>query len=471
MELYRKAYNDLLRWKSQDNKHPLIIDGLRQVGKTYLAKQFGEDNYEHVIFFDLRFDLNARDIFKLGKSDKKMSIDLIIQRARLYFSSQQIIPFKTLFILDEINDCPEARECLKLFTSDKGIDVIATGSLLGLSDFKVKNIPSGYESYLTLKPLDFEEFLLSLSVKQETIDLIYESIKLEKRLEEPLLDILYNYFLRYVVVGGMPEAVLIFVQSQDLVKVREKLTFLLKDYIADFGKRFRSDGSCYTDAKLYVRIASLFSTIHVQLAKDGSKKFKYKDIPSGGRSAEFSEAISWLEKTGLIVRCFNTSSVEAPLSGNYYYDKFKIYFPDIGLLLANYPISIYSEILKGNLGAYKGAIYESISAEMIYKANLPLFYHEETLEHLENDFLIENFEGIDIYEVKATNGKLNSAKKLLSKNSPYNHQIKHVYKLIDKRYGEGEFYKSFPRFLLPFKLAIDKENTLLDLSLEPLKKI
>ncbi len=471
MELYRKAYKDLLKWKNKKNKHPLIIDGLRQVGKTYLATEFGNKNYENVIFFDLRFDSYARDIFKVEKADKKLSIDLIIQKARLYYSNKKIVHFKTLFILDEINDCPEARECLKLFTSDKGIDVIATGSLLGISDFQVKNIPAGYDDYLTLKSLDFEEFLLSLSVSQETINLIYDSFRNDIKLDDSLLDILYNYFLRYLIVGGMPEAVLIFLQTNDLNEVRSKLSALLKDYISDFGKRFKDDGSCYIDAKLYASISSLFSSIHMQLAKDGSKKFKYKDIPGGGRSDEYSEAIAWLEKTGLIVRCFNTSDVETPLSGNYYPDKFKIYFPDIGLLLANYPISIYSELLKGNLGAYKGAIYESITAEMIYKANLPLFYHEETLNHLENDFLIENSDGIDIYEVKATNGRLNSAKKLLEKNTPYKCQIHQVYKLIDKRYGEGAFYHSFPRFLLPFKLEVDKEKLQSNLILEPLKSI
>ena len=163
--------------------------------------------------------------------------------------------------------------------------------------------------------------------------------------------------------------------------------------------------------------------------------------------------------------------METPLSGNYIDDKFKIYFPDIGLLVASFPISLTSEILSGGLGANKGAIYESIAADMLYKADIPLFYHEDTLHHLENDFLVENNEGIDIYEVKATNGRMASAKAILEKNSPYRNQIKHVYKLIDKSYGEGGFYKSFPRFLLGFKMEIETEKAIGELKVDPLPKI
>ena len=127
------------------------------------------------------------------------------------------------------------------------------------------------------------------------------------------------------------------------------------------------------------------------------------------------------------------------MEGNCAEDKFKIYFPDIGLLLACYPMTLMSEILSGNLGAYKGAIYESVAADMLYKADIPLYCREDTLRHLENDFLVETSRGIDVYEVKATNGKLKSAKALIDSESPYKNQIGRIYKLIDNRYGEGAF--------------------------------
>ena len=141
------------------------------------------------------------------------------------------------------------------------------------------------------------------------------------------------------------------------------------------------------------------------------------------------------------------------------------------MLVASYPVTLLSEILSGNLGAYKGAIYESIAAEALYKAEVPLYYHEDTLKHLENDFLVETKDGIDVYEVKSSNGKLASAKALLESDSPYKHQIHVIYKLIDARYGTGDFYETMPRFLLGFKMAVEEERLLSSLKLPPLPKI
>ena len=471
MELYRKAYAKLIKWKQKNEKNPLIIDGLRQVGKTHIARRLGKEEYENFVFYDLRYDKGAREIFSQDTPDRKITVDTIIQRTRVRYPDDRIEPGKTLLIFDEINDCPEARESLKLFVPGCGYDVIATGSLLGLSDFKVKNIPAGYDAYLTLKPLDFEEFLIASGVSERTIDLIYESLRNQTKIDNSILDALHAYFLRYVVVGGIPRAVIKYLETNDLVESREVLTNLLKDYVSDFGTRYKDDGAKVIDAKLFVKTSMLFASIHTQLAKDKSKKFKYKDIEGGGRSGEFSEAIAWLEKTGLIVRCFNTSAVETPLEGNATPDKFKIYFPDIGLLVASYPVTLLSEILSGNLGAYKGAIYESIAAEALYKAEVPLYYHEDTLKHLENDFLVETKDGIDVYEVKSSNGKLASAKALLESDSPYKHQIHGIYKLIDARYGKGDFYETMPRFLLGFKMAVEEERLLSSLKLPPLPKI
>lgn len=471
MELQRKVYKLLLDWKNKKDKNPLVIDGLRQVGKSHIAEFFGKNEYKNYVFFDLRFDLNARNIFSKKEAEQKIDVDLIIQRARVYYSDKKIEPNNTLLIFDEINDCSEARESLKLFTPEKGYDVIATGSLLGLSDFKVKNIPAGYDDYLTMKPLDFEEFLVSSGVSEDTINLIKKSVDEGKELDNVILDVLYGHFLRYIIVGGMPKAVIRFLETDDLMEARSVQINLLKDYLNDFGTKYKSDGTKVIDERLFIKTSKLFSSIHLQLAKENSKKFRYKDIEGGGRSAEFEDAITWLEKTGLIVRCYNTSAVETPLEGNYTSDKFKIYFPDIGLLVASYPMTLMSELISGNLGAYKGAIYESVAADMLYKADVPLYYHEDTLKHLENDFLVETKDGIDVYEVKATNGKMNSAKALIEKDSPYKSQIKTIYKIIDKRYGKGDFYLTIPRFLLCFKMESDKKKIIESIKLEKLPKI
>ncbi len=366
-------------------------------------------------------------------------------------------------VFDEINDSRLARESLKIFAIDKRFDVIATGSLLGISDLKAKNIPVGYDSYLTIKPLSYIEFLLANGIKKETIDLIYTSIKDNTELSESYINVLHSYLIRYILVGGMPEAVKKYIETKDINEVRSIQNSLLKDYIHDFGTRYDENGERYIDPILLIRISRAFESIPDQLAKE-NKKFKYSVIKNGGRSSEFSDALEWLKNVGLIVKANNLRVIESPLKGNSITEEFKIYLSDIGLLIANYPLSIVEQIINDDLGAYKGAIYEALCADMLYKENYDLYYFSDSLNHLENDFLIDTSNGIDIFEVKANNGKMASAKKIYDNKSI--NGVNKIFKLIKKGYGKGNFYESFPHFLFSFYLdylnKIEKEKLKLD---------
>ena len=456
----------MLEWSKKQKKNPLIIDGLRQVGKTYLCEKLGREEYDNYVLYDFRYDKNLSRLFF---NNGTISVDNFINNSVVYFPNKTFVPKKTLLIFDEINDSSVARESLKLFGLDGRYDVVATGSLLGVSDLISKHIPAGYDEYLTLKPLDFIEFLVACGISKEAMDSIQSAVDDGIRLSETYLKVLYSHFLRYIIVGGMPSAVIKYLETSNLIDVRKVQTDLIKDYIADFGTRYKEDGSRFLDAKLLVRISRAFDSIPDQLAKE-NKKFKYTAIEPGGRSSEFSDALNWLEKIGLIVRSHNVRAIESPLEGNSITDEFKVFLSDIGLLIASYPITLTNELISGELGSYKGAIYEAVCADMISKQDISLFYYADSMRHLENDFLIESADGIEVIETKATNGKMASAKKLASDNSPY--KIHKVYKLIKEGYGEGSYFESFPHYLLPFFLRNIKdkiENALT--KLDELKKI
>lgn len=463
MELKRDLYQKILKWRHKKNKKPLIIDGLRQVGKTYLCVKLGKEEYDNYILYDFRHDSNLSNLFY---DNGKISVDSFISNSIVYFNNQRIIPKKTLLIFDEINDSAVARESLKLFSLDGRYDVVATGSLLGISDLSIKHIPSGYDEYLTLKPLNFIEFIQAQNISDLAFETIRSSINNKTELNDVYLNILYSHFLRYIIVGGMPSCVIKYIETNNLLEVRQVQDNLIKDYIADFGIKYREDGTRLLDATLLIRISRAFSSIPDQLAKE-NKKFKYSVIEHGGRSSEFSDALQWLEKTGLIVRSYNLRAIESPLKGNAISEEFKVFLTDIGLLVSLFPISLTNDLLSGELGAYKGAIYEAIVADMLYKGNKDLYYYSDTKKHLENDFIVELNDGIDVLETKANNGRIISAKKLAMNETSF--RIHKVYKLIKNGYGKGEFFESFPHYLLPFFL--ENQNKKIESKLSILDEI
>ena len=469
MELKRHDYDLLLKWKNRKGHLPIILRGLRQIGKSFLAERFAFDQYgeDYCPVLDFRHDGRLNSLFLDGKGQKRIDVDHIIEGIRILFPKKRVEKGKTCIVMDEVGDCPLARESFKVFGSDSGYDIIATGSLLGLSQLhgEGSDTPIGYEEYLDMTPLDFIEFLENSNVSQEAIKRIYGAVKGKEALPEAYHDVLLSHLHRYLLVGGMPEAVVHFLETGNLNETRDILVRLGKDFEDDFGKRKNSKGETIIDPTLLVRTIRAYRSIPDQLAKE-NKKFKYSTIPGGGRSSEFSDAIAWLEKTDIVALSHNLRCIESPLSGNAISDEFKVYPTDIGLLLSLYPISIMREILSGDLGAYKGMIYEGFVADAFYKTHLPLYYYSDTKKHLENDFLLEGKEGIIVIESKATNGKMASARALMSEDSPY--KVSKVYKVAASGFGEGAFYESIPQYALPFLLHLIAEGNNEPILLEPL---
>lgn len=452
MELRRKAYEKLLKWKRNTNHKPLILEGLRQVGKTYLAEKLGKEEYTNYVLIDFRLDPGASIVFEPKDKGRPVTAQTIAENVALRYG----VPVNgkdTLLIFDEINDSTKARASLKLFAESGAYDVIATGSLLGIGQKKGKiksSIPTGYEEYLTIYPLDFEEFVWANGLEEDFGSLLKDQLDRVNPFPMMLDAKLQSLFLRYIVIGGMPEVVTIYLNEGQYLPAREKQMSLMRDFVLDFGKTYNEKGEIIIDGTLLTRTTAVFNAIPSQLAKE-NKKFKYSLLRDGGRSLEYKDAVTWLKSVGLIALAHNVMAIETPLSGNAIENEFKIYMADIGLFVSMFPLSLAGEIINlGELGAYKGAIYEAIAADALYKAGFPLFYYSDSIRHLENDFFVEGKDGIDVIESKSTNGKMASAKALASPQSPY--RIHRVYKLMQSGYGEGAFYQSMPHYAFSFYL-------------------
>lgn len=450
MYLKRKVYGELVKWKNNPNHMPLIVEGLRQVGKSYIVDKFAHDKYDNVIVFDFRKRKELRVIF-----DGDIDVDSIIRKASPYFPNETFIPNKTVLIFEEICDCPKARSSLKSFALDKRYDVIATGSLLGVLNYHrhidKASIPTGYEQIIEMTSMDFEEFLWANGIKEELIDDLKHSIENFEELPSALETYYKEMIKRYIVVGGIPRAVVRFLETNNFSESRGVLADLIKEYRGDFGRFIDENSKESIDYKLQAQLNMIFDSIPNQLARENlNLKFKYSDIKQGGRAKEFELALDWLEKAGLILRCYGVKAIERPLMANVDKDTFKVFFADTGLLMAMYPITTSLELLNDQLDSRKGAIFENLAATMFKKSNMPLFYFNKSMEHLEIDFLIESKDGIVLFEEKSTNTKMAASRAVMSGQTPY--KAYKCYKIIQTNYGKGDFYQTIPQCVVPFVL-------------------
>lgn len=447
--LKRKIYDELANWNKNPNKVPLIVDGLRQVGKSYIVNQFAHDNFENIITYDFRHNKVLRTIF-----DGNLDVDSIIRNSTPYFSGKQFVPYKTILIFEEIGDCPLARTSFKSFAQDKRFTVIATGSLLGVLNYRKKtkiDIPTGYEKIIHMTSLDFEEFLWANGVDEKTITVLKGYTNRKEQLPNALADFYKEMIKRYVVVGGMPESVKEFLKTNNYTRSREYLEGLIRDYRSDFGRFINNKNEEEIDYKLQTQLNQILDSIPSQLARETDiHKFKYSEIKNGGRSTEFEEPFVWLEKTGLVLRCFNLKAIEKPLEANSDKTYFKAFISDIGLLMAMYPLSTSQEFLRNELDSRKGAIFENLAATMINKSGLPLYYFSKGSEHLEIDFIFESDEGITLLEEKSVNGKMAASRSVMEGKTVYKANI--CYKVIRENFGNGDFYTSIPQYALSFLL-------------------
>lgn len=421
--LERKITKILLDWKNNTiiKKKALVIKGLRQIGKTFIVKQFAKDNYENQIYINFKNNDDLKSVFEENLNVDRILIDLSAKMPNI-----KLIPYKTIIIFDEIQECANARASIKAFVEDGRYDIIATGSLLGIKGYnkkKGKGVPTGSEHIIYMYPLDFEEFLWAKGISKDVINYLKECFNNKEQISKAVHESMIRYFKEYICVGGLPEAVNIFLKTGDMNQVYNEQRDILEEYKDDFGKHLDANENEEVDKFLLARIEEVFDSIPSQLAKE-NKKFQYSKIKIKGRSADYREAIQWLIDTGIVIPCYNLSTLESPLEGNKIDNVFKLYMRDSGLFVSMLEKGTAGEILSGNLGIYKGAIYENIIADAFAKMDRKLYYfHKDS--GLEIDFITKYEGNITLIEVKSTTGKTKSASTILNdKNYNINHCIK-----------------------------------------------
>lgn len=396
----RQLYGQLLRWKDKPSRKPLILNGARQVGKTYLLKEFGKKEYSKLAFFSFDRDPQAVEVFEKGRRVD----DILLALSAI--SGVDITPNDTLIVLDEIQNCPSALEALKFFCEDApDYHVIVAGSLLGLSLHGGVSYPVGKVEEMRLYPMTFIEFLMALG-KSQLVDV------LESR-NWVVLNMLSSEFVgllrQYYYVGGMPAAVMAFCGNEGLGEVRSIQQQIINDYRRDFSK--------HAPVNVVPRINMVWDSIPSQLAKE-NKKFVYGAVKKSSRAADFEVAIQWLLDAGLAYKVVRASAPRVPLK--FYEDAsaFKLFMLDVGLMGAMADTSAESVLVGDNVfSEYKGAFTELYVYSQLKTLGLPVYYHSVDNSSIEIDFLVQRNDAVVPIEVKAeVNVKSKSLKTFINSN-------------------------------------------------------
>ena len=437
----RKIMAELEAWKnSSGKKKALVIKGLRQIGKTYSVREFAKENYKNVVYVNFKENESAKKIFDYDLNVNRIIIDLsaLIPNSRFEEGN-------TVIIFDEIQECTNARSSIKPFCEDGRFDIIATGSLLGIKGYnkkKGKGIPTGFERVVYMKPMDFEEFLWAKGINESVIDYIRECYKTKTPVSEAVHQAMLRYFKEYICVGGLPYIVDRFISTNDMNVVWQEQHDIIEEYKDDFGKHLDENENEEIDFSLLGRINRVFDSIPAQLAKE-NKKFVFSALEKKGRSEKYLPAIQWLCDFGIINLCYNLSNISDPLEGNKIDNIFKIYMQDSGLFISMLDRDCAAKILSGDLGIYKGAIFENIIADSFSKQDKKLYYfHKDS--GLEIDFVSKVKDEISLIEVKATTGNTKSANTVL-KNSQYDVNV--CYKLSENNVGVVENRITIPYYM------------------------
>lgn len=461
MMLRRKILETLKQWKDKPNHLPLVIMGIRQCGKTFITQQFAKDNYKNVVYIDF-FKQEERKAAFYGPKD----VDTIILNLSAQIRTAKFIPGETCIIFDEIQDCPEARTSLKFFKEDGRYDIIATGSLLGVQgygqDKKIirkriaakqnkgsNSIPVGYEEIVEMYPLDFEEFLWANNVSEEIIDALRRCLAEEKPVPEGIHVAMKTLLYRYVAVGGLPAAVNALMDTGDMNAVNMVWKSILKEY--------RSDMVKYADDKDKAYIRACFNAIPKQLAKE-NKKYQWSKVESGGRGVFYKDSLQWLEDADIIRRCYNSNITGLPLEGNAIDNVFKVYTADIGILIAMLGTATRADILQGNLGGYKGAVFENLMADTLIKKGQNLYYLQKD-SGMELDFLIRYKGECVPVEVKARTAQAKSISTV--RKHPEKYGVKHFIKFGDYNIGRVGDLLTLPTYM-QFLLDLEPEDVVLE---------
>ena len=442
--LRRKADEFLCRWKEQEDRLPLIIQGARQVGKTETIRKFAAEHYDHVVEINFVTDPKYKSII-----DNGFAADNIIKSISLVDPEKEMVPGNTLIFFDEIQAFPDIATSLKFFKEDGQYDVICSGSLLGIQYQHIASISVGYKEDYKMYSMDFEEFLWAKGYGEEQMDSILAHMLSGEPFSELEYSIYSGLFLEFCVLGGMPNIVSRYIRQNNFQGSLQLQRQLLVDYESDVRK--------YAEGLDQAKIINVYRSIPAQLARE-NKKFQYNKVSKGGRSKEYMGCIDWLQDAGLINVCHCMSFPELPIRGNTDDSKFKVYFSDTGLLVASLDDEAQEDLRANkNLGVYKGALYENFAAEALVKQGYELCYYKKENATLEEDFFIRSRKELIPVEIKGNTNKSKSLNQLIS-GKQYE-DISHGIKFTTGNIGHSEPLYTFPYFCLFLLKRFMKEQT------------
>lgn len=440
--MYLKRKIDLWfdKWKAKTDKKPALITGIRQCGKTESILHFANSNYSTVIYINFWENKNYLKIF-----DNSLDVEDLVSNISLYFLDKKIIPNKTVFIFDEIQECPRARLSLKNFAINGKYDVIASGSFLGVSGYVINDttpIPVGYEDIFQMKTLDFEEFLWANHCDNFYIEQLEKCFKNRIPVPDPLNNYMKKMFQIYLCIGGFPRSVTTYLETKIIGDSVNVVTNIVSEMKHDLGRRININGESIFKQSEIGRIQNVFELIPAFLAKENKRFVASKIITGNG--IDKANAIEYLKQAGIISKVFNLTSPSLPLEINKISNQFKLFPNDIGMLISMLGNDTIAALSQGNLGLSKGAIYEALVFDSLYKSNIEVYYFAKE-SGLEIDFVICYEAKATLLEVKAKNGNSKSAKTVLS--HPQHYGKTRLIKIGDYNISENDNVLTIPHYL------------------------
>ena len=429
---YRRKIDEYLNgWKADPEHKPLIVKGARQIGKTESILHFAGENYENVVYINFALEKKYMQILADG-----YDVESVLKNISLANPAFKFIPDETILIFDEIQENPDVATTLKSFKIDGKYDVICSGSMLGINYKKIHSNSVGAKTDYEMYSMDFEEFLWAKGYSQEQINSILIHMIDNKPFNENELSIFKSLFLDYCVLGGMPAVVKTYIETGLFSGTLDAQKQIRLDYEEDVRK--------YAESLDQTKIISVYRSIPAQLAKE-NKKFQFNKIEKNARSREYTGCIEWLIDAGVITECQCLRFPELPLKGNVEESKYKLYYPDTGLLISALDEEAQEDLrVNKNLGVYKGALYENFVAEAFVKQGLGLFYYKKENSTLEEDFFVRTQNDLIPVEVKSNSNQSRSLSALI-KNKNYG-DISFGIKLGDFNVGHANDIFTFPYF-------------------------
>ena len=420
--LLRKVTNELKEWKRNNNRKSLVVKGARQVGKTYAIENFAMTEYKEVVEINFKEMPSAVDIFS-GDLD----VDTLVMALRFRFPDKKITPGDTIIFLDEIQECEEAITSLKFWTIDGRYDVIASGSMLGIDYKRASSFPVGYVDYIDMCGLDFEEFLWNFKIDTDMISQIRNCFEGIKVIPDNINKEMMKHFRNYIAIGGMPEVVKAYIDTSDYRVVDKLQRDLLMGYQYDIGH--------FATAEEKIKAEKCYMSLGKQLLDKENHKFQYKDVEKGGRAQKYYSSVEWLLKADIVSICKRVTDIRYDLNDYARDDFFRLYVSDLSLLSAMRDFSMKQQIIENTFsGNTKGGLYETVTANILYKKGYETFFYKKDNSQKEIDFIIQKEGKVIPIEVKSSNSKATSLNNIVKKHD----DIETAYKFIDGNMGRSD---------------------------------